>query len=223
MSDSEDSRDHRALHCYLLIEPLIDPDLHPEELPGLIHKIAQEGLGLPDGQHIHAARSTLYRYLKTYRSGGLSALRRLPRSDRGKVRVFEEEVIRRAVELRHTQKKRETRHLLKKLEQEFPKYRDKIKRSILDRHLSLRGASRYQLGVIALKVFKQFEAPGPNDLWTGDVMHSEADLRVIVPGLSGRRKVYLISWIDDYSRYLTHWNGFLRWRTVSRRPSRSST
>lgn len=215
MGSSDDDRDEVALRRFLLIEDLLDPDLAAEEHQQLFRKILDEGIELPDGNLIRRSRSSIYRYLRAYRDEQVRGLRPRPRSDTGKSRVIPVKVLKRSIELRHTQKKRETRHLIKKLEQEFPAHKGMIKRSTLDRHLALEGASRAQLGIIELKVFRRFEADIPNDLWIGDVMHGDGSLRVIVPGYELRHKVYLISWIDDHSRYLTH----SEWYLVERLPS----
>lgn len=213
MGSSDDRREAQALVRYRFLERLLDPDLTAGERRKLFEQIIAEGLEVGDGEYETRGRSTLYRYCSLFNTRGFAGLIARLRKDTGSSRSLPAHVLARAVELRRTQHDRETRHLMKMLEQQFPAYRGRIKRSTLDRHLAIAGASRRQLGVIELKVFKRFEAARPNARWLGDVMHGE--LRVIVPGSSGTHKVYLISWIDDHSRYLTH----SEWYLAERLPS----
>lgn len=212
MSLHDNRREERALVRFALIEELLDSGLSEDGRQLVFARLLEEGVEI-DGVTHCATRSTLYRYLEDYRKGGFSALLPKVRSDAGGSRAIPAHVLERAVDLRRTQKDRETRHLIKRLEQLFRSHKGRIHRSTLDRHLALAGMSRRQLGVVELKVFKRFEADAPNARWIGDVMHGE--IRVVVPGHSGLHKVYLISWIDDHSRYLTH----SEWYLAERLPS----
>lgn len=213
MGSSDDKREAAALARYRLLEELFDPELAPDRRREVFARLLSEGLQIGDEEHREVGRSTLYRYCRLFRERGFAGLIARRRKDFGSARTIPAHILARAVELRRTQPERESRHLIKMLEQQFKAHKGRIKRSTLDRHLAIAGASRRQLGVIELKVFKRFEAARPNARWLGDVMH--AVLRVIVPGKAGTHKVYLISWIDDYSRYLVH----SEWYLAERLPS----
>jgi len=47
---------------------------------------------------------------------------------------------------------------------------------------------------------RKFEAESPNDMWQSDVMHGPK----LEIGGERRRKTYLIAFIDDHSRLITH-------------------
>ena len=212
VSVHDDRREQRAFIRFALIEELIDPGLTEDGRRLVFARLLDEGIEI-DGIYHHVGRSTLYRYLVDYRAKGFAALHSKVRSDAGRSHAIPENILNRAISLRRIHKERETRHLIKRLEQLHRSHKGRICRSTLDRHLALAGVSRRQLGIIELKVFTRFEADAPNDRWLGDVMHGE--LRVMIPGHSGLHKVYLISWIDDHSRYLVH----SEWYLVERLPS----
>lgn len=212
MSLHDNRREERALVRFALIEELLDSSLTECERQLVFARLLEEGVEV-DGVTQCVTRSTLYRYLADHRKGGFSALLPKVRSDAGGSRAIPAHILTRAIGLRRTQKERETRHLITRLEQLFRSHKGHIHRSTLDRHLALAGVSRRQLGVVELKVFKRFEADAPNARWIGDVMHGE--IRVVVPGHTGLHKAYLISWIDDHSRYLTH----SEWYLAERLPS----
>lgn len=212
MSPHDNRREERALVRFTLIEELLDPNLTEDGRQLVFARLLEEGVEV-DGITHCVSRSTLYAYLADYRSRGFSALLPKVRSDAGRSHAIPENILKRAIALRQLHKERETRHLITRLEQLHRSHKGRICRSTLDRHLALAGASRRQLGVIELKVFNRFEADAPNAMWIGDVMHGE--LRVVIPGHSGLYKVYLISWIDDHSRYLVH----SEWYLVERLPS----
>ena len=209
MGTSRDRREDKALRSFRLIEEALDPDLTDEERSALVAGLVEQGVALPD-EILHASRATLYRYLLLYKKGGLQALKPKKRIDAGACRALPERVLKRAISLRHIMEKRDTPRVIKRLEQLFPAYKGKIKRSTLDRHLSLANASRRHLGVLVMKVRTRFQALEANNLWTGDVMHART-LRVVIPGAEGAgpHKIYLISWIDDYSRYVPHSEWYL--------------
>lgn len=209
MGSSDDERESAALVRYRFLEELLDPELSAEDRRKKFEQLVGEGLEISDEQHRVVGRSTLYRYCRLFRKRGFTALIARRREDTGSARAIPAHMLKRAVELRRTQPERESRHLIKMLEQQFPTHKGLFKRSTLDRHLAMAGVSRRQLGVIELKVFKRFEAARPNVRWLGDVMHGVAELRVIIPGCVGTHKVYLISWIDDHSRYLPHSEWYL--------------
>lgn len=214
MDYTTDRREERALRRFLLIADALDPDLADDERPLVIARLIEEGIAVHDDL-AQVSRATIYRWLKAYREGRMEALKPRKRKDAGICRALPERILKRAVTLRHILKSRDTRRIIKRLEQLYPAYKGKIKRSTLDRHLALANASRRQLGTLATKVHKRFEAPVANDLWTGDALKGDGEWRVVVPGSLGRHKITLISWIDDHSRYIPH----TEWYLVERLPS----
>ena len=214
VDDLADWREERAYRRFLLIEDALDPDLTDDERTAFLAEIVKAGVDVRD-EFVSASRATIYRYLKAYRDRRLEGLKPKRRRDAGACRAIPDRILQRAISLRHILKQRDTARVIKRLEQLYPAYKGKIKRSTLDRHLALANASRRHLGVVKLKVHTRFEAPTGNDLWTGDVMHACEEFRVVVPGQKGCHKIYLISWIDDHSRYITH----TEWYLVERLPS----
>lgn len=215
MGTTKDRREEQALRRFRLIEEALDPDLTDEERCAIIAGLVEQGVVLSD-DILHASRASIYRYLRLYKEGGFEALKPKKRCDAGVCHALPERVLKRAISLRHILKTRDTPRVIKRLEQLFAAYKGKIKRSTLDRHLASANASRRHLGIIVMKVRTRFEAPESNNLWIGDVMHGRK-LRALVPGAEGPvpHKIYLISWIDDHSRYVPH----SEWYLVENLPS----
>lgn len=116
------------------------------------------------------------------------------RTDAGQGRAIPEGVLEIAVALRW-EKPVSIRQLIETLEMAGKVERGVLKRSTLSE--ALIRAGRQALAQKAA-TFRRFEAAHRNQCWQGDAQHT---LQLPHPELPGRsRKVYLLAWIDDYSR-----------------------
>ncbi len=85
-----------------LLAPLYLQEVSPNKAARFLRQLASEEHLFPDGTQRKPSLSTLWRKWKQLRQGGLDALQRKPRSDRGTVRGERDALVERAVELRKT-------------------------------------------------------------------------------------------------------------------------
>jgi len=156
---------------------------------------------IPCSDRTSIGRSTILRWISLYRGSGEEIVALFPknREDRGKARVYDKDTCLGLIQLR-----KELPELPIRL------VRDKAQRrgilpadasadlSTLYRFLNAQGLMKKTPSQAVDR--RKFEAEFPNDLWQSDVMHGPK-LQV---GKERARKVYLIAFIDDHSRLITH-------------------
>ena len=185
-----------ALFRYGLVRPLLDERLSPGERARLVAELAAVEHPGPNGRRVRISRTTIYRWLKTYRDGGFDALLPAvrapgPTSDAGLL------------------------ELAVKLKRENPRRPATLVWELIAADLATSGEGRQLPSVRALqrqfarlglnlapvapvKIRGRFEAVKVNDRWIGDGMHG--------PHINGGRAI-LMAFIDDHSRLLVghHW------------------
>lgn len=156
---------------------------------------------IPSSDRTSIGRSTILRWISLYRErgGDITALFPKDREDRGKTRVYDKDTCLGLIQLR-----KELPDLPVRLVRDKAKKRGILPAdasddlSTLYRFLNTHGLMRK--GPSQAVDRRKFEAEYPNDLWQSDVMHGPK-LQV---GAERARKVYLIAFIDDQSRLITH-------------------
>jgi len=148
-----------------LLHPVIFGQIEEEQINQYLKKLVQQELLFPDGKRKSPSLSTLRRKLNLYSHGGFRGLARKIRSDRGKIRSVDQEVLDKAVELKKEQPFRSDNTINRILEAQYQKT---IATSTLYRHLRKAGATRLKLGVTGKKVRKRFTRDHTHDLWVGD-------------------------------------------------------
>jgi len=156
---------------------------------------------IPCSDRTSVGRSTILRWISLYKESGRGIVALFPknRGDQGKARAYDKDTCLGLIQLR-----KELPELPVRL------VRDKaLKRGILPADASYDLSTLYRFlnaqGLMkktpsAAVDRRKFEAEFPNDLWQSDVMHGPK-LQV---GKERARKVYLIAFIDDHSRLITH-------------------
>ena len=159
---------------------------------------------IPHSNQTRISRSTILRWVGMYLNGGrkLESLFPQGRNDSGKSRVLDEETGLALVRLRGQLPGMRVTELVKQMHD---------RRLVTDGvGLSLSTAYRFlhRNGLMAKESAavdrRKFEAELPNDLWQSDVMHGPQ----LLAG-DKRRKAYLIAFIDDHSRLITHGRFYL--------------
>lgn len=188
-----------ALFRYGVIAPLVERDsLDPGEVTRLIGEIAERKHYLPGKGPVDVGERTAYLWRKLYKEGGIDALRPRRRSDRGRSRKIDDNVLARAVELRQENPKRWTKTLVDilRLEHKIGE-QPAFHRSTLDRHLDRLGASRHRLRVLDGRVMIRMQFDDFGDLWVGDYHHGP-----LVMAPDGKlRTAKLGAFIDHTTRY----------------------
>jgi transposase InsO family protein len=191
-----------ALWRYGLIVPLLATDLHPAEARCIRTGILERKHVFPgEGKARGISERTLRRWLLSYRQGGFEGLKPKTRKDRGRPRNIEPEVLEKAAALREEVPERSTRQIIDILALDPGTRAGRLKRSTLSRHLHRLGKTRRLLKT-PKGSFRRYEKDRPNAQWQSDVWHGPYLPDPRNPGM--KRRTYLIAFMDDHSRLVTH-------------------
>jgi len=192
----DDAKLARALSRYRLIAEAAEAP-KGERTP-LLREVAGEQHTWPDGRTVRVSLRTLQRWVARFKRGGLTALGRAPRKDKGRMRALPEAAIARVVALRHEATARSTSTLIDIVERAGEVSKGTLRRSTLDRHLDRRGASRRMLHVLGTKRHVRLSFEHPLDFVLAD-FHDGPYIRTAVGEV---RRAVLGAFIDHCSRYL---------------------
>lgn len=181
---------------YALLEPLVDTYLSESEKREYAGRVCST-LGI--------SPRTLRRYLQRFREKGVYTLTRKKRSDSGVLRVFSEEILKKALHLLEQNSSRSIPMLMKLLEtdERIASQVRNISSSTLYYHLKKAGYNfKHQDKGNDQKIYHRFQADYPNQLWQGDARHG-----ILLPNPDNPKKnkmTYLFAWIDDFSRKIMY-------------------
>ena len=183
-----------ALHRWAVIAEAANDRLTPAVRGAVVRQAAARAHAHPDGTDHRYSRSTIDRWVRAWRKGGLDALRSTPRSDTGAVRAHPE-LFAEAAALRLELPSRSATQIASIL---FHRHGIRVAERTIRQQLQRRGLSRQALAAEP-KAFGRYEADRPNDRWITDVL-----VGPFVPfpkvASSVRAKLFLI--VDDHSRLL---------------------
>ena len=195
-NDDNETALARALVCYRLIaEAAAAP--HGART-ALLRLAASKEVAWPDGRAVSVTVRTLQRWLERFQRGGLRALVRAPRKDKGQVRAVPEAALARVITLRKEEPARSTPTLIDIVERADEVAQGALRRSTLDRHLDKRGASRRMLHVLGTKRHVKLAFPHPLDFVVGD-FHQGPYYRDVHGEI---RRAVLGAFIDHCSRFV---------------------
>ena len=180
-----------ALFRYGLIRQAADVELSKAQRGQLVRELASTSHMGPDGSPVVISRSTIDRWIRTYRKGGFKALHPSPRKLAPRTK---EKVLSLACDLRKEDPYRTAAHIAKIIAATdgwAPSART------LQRHFKSLGLSRSKLTSQSV-AYGRFEAEYPNELWVGDALHGP---------VVGDKKAILFCFLDDHSRLVVshHW------------------
>ncbi len=183
---------------YTVIAPLVTRPLHYGEQQALVAQQAAQVWQWPDGQSRTIHARTLLRWVAAYRVGGLVALQPQRETDRP-LQHTNPAVLDRAVALRAEDPHRSARMIIQMLEWAQEIEPGSLAYSTLTYHFRKVQAAAYEAAAPA-DTFRRRQAPYYNAEWQGD---SQMTLTLPDPNHPDRRKkVYLIAFIDDATRYV---------------------
>lgn len=185
-----------ALHRWAVIAEGANPRLTHAERGVVVRAIADRLHAHPDGTERRYGRSTIDRWIRDYRAGGLGALRPRPRSDSGLVRA-RPELFEEAVALRLELPSRSAAQIAEII---WARHRVRVSPRTLRDQLRRRGLHREALAAEP-KVFGRYEADKPNERWITDVL---VDPWVPFPRTAASIRARLFVIVDDHSRLLVH-------------------
>ena len=154
---------------------------------------------MPDGKVVELSARTIESWYYAHRHGGFEALYPGTRSDCGQSRAIAPEIAELILRAKREKPRRSIRRIIRMLERARRVKPGELSRSSVHRLLQLAGVSARPLRGPAAER-RSFIAEHAGDLWVGDALHGPL---VIAP--DGRtRKSYLLSQIDDATRYIVH-------------------
>lgn len=199
MTDKE--REDVALFRFGVINDLVGATrLEHGELSRRIKQKSSARWNIPHSQRTRISDNTIRRWVRIYEKSGhqLDSLKPLPRNDIGRSRQVDEETVLSLVRLRKAKPLLPVAQLIEQME----------KKQLVSPGYTLRLSTAYRIlkkaGLSGRPSSDQvdrrrFEAEFPNDIWQSDVMHGP---HVLFDGK--KRKSYLIAFLDDHSRLITH-------------------
>jgi len=194
--DDKQRREDIALFRYQTIAEVV-AEHNGSARQRLMAAIARRQHDIPHSGRTSIGVRTLQRWVKDYLDHGLPGLEPVERQDAGRERALTPDVLTLAVALRREKPGCSVRQLIETLELAGKVQRGQLKRSTLAEALIRAGCSRQALAP-KKETFRRFGAEHRNQSWQGDAQHT---MQLPHPALPGRnRKVYLLAWIDDFSR-----------------------
>ena len=188
-----------ALFRLSVLGPLASRDrLEQGELKALLRELAAKSYAIPDSKRIFLSEKTIEGWYYAWKRGGIEALTPKPRSDRGRSKMSDplQDAI---IAAKKDNPGRSIRTIRKLVGASGLAGCQSLSRSSIHRLLQSQGLSA-MTGSAAMPVERRsFVAAKAGDIWYGDVMHGP---KVVVAGRL--RKVYLVSFMDDASRLITH-------------------
>jgi putative transposase len=191
-----DMPDTIALHRWAVIAEGANARLSPAERGVVVRGIVARPHAHPDGTERRYGRSTIDRWIRDYRAGGLAALRPQARADTGVMRAAPE-LFEEAVALRLELPTRSAAQIAEIL---WARHRVRVSPRTLRDQLRRRGLHREALAAEP-KAFGRYEAARANERWITDVL---VDPWVPHPRTAASIRARLFLIVDDHSRLLVH-------------------
>lgn len=188
-----------ALFRLSVLGPLASRDrLEKGDLKALVRELAAKSYAIPDSKRSFISEKTIEGWYYAWKRGGIDALTPKPRSDRGSSKMTQalQEAICAAKKENPGRSLRSIRQLV--AASGLPGA-TRLSRSSIHRLLQQRGISNLPGSQAQPVEHRSFVAAHAGDIWYGDVMHGP---KVLVGGRL--RKVFLVSFMDDASRLITH-------------------
>lgn len=194
--EDQQHREEIALFRYRVIaEVVTEPSGHRRQQ--LMATIVKRQHEIPHSSRTSIGLRTLQRWVKDYQDFGLPGLMPQERRDAGQGQAIAPAIVEAAAKLRRDVPGRSVRQVIEMLEMSRQVPRGVLKRSTLADALARCGHTRPERKAKAA-TYQRFQEEHRNRSWQGDCQHT---LVLPHPALPNRnRKVYLLAWMDDYSR-----------------------
>jgi transposase InsO family protein len=200
MTDDE-YRQALALFRYGLIAEFIQLPAGNRGLYARLREKANAEYTIPGSTRTRVAPETLRHWLKDYRRGGFDALLPKGRADRGQSRRLPQAVADALVSLKDEQPGLSIPQLIRALRESGAAPESvPLPASSVHRLLSRAGLMHQHPAQPSAQDRRRFAFAQAGELWMSDVMHGPS---VAVPG-RGRRKAYLIAFLDDATRVVPY-------------------
>lgn len=187
-----------ALFRLTVLGPLASRQhLEKGDVKALVRDLAARSYAIPDSRRTCISEKTIEGWYYAWKRGGIDALVPKSRSDRGNSKISAS--LQEAICLAKKENPRRSLRTIRQLvgASGLPGA-TRLSRSSIHRLLQRQGLSKLP-GAVQPEERRSFVAAHAGDIWYGDVMHGP---KVLVNGRL--RKVFLVSFMDDASRLITH-------------------
>jgi putative transposase len=188
-----------ALLRLSVLGPLASRDhLNRGELKTLIKQLSQQTYQIPNSRRVYLSEKTIERWYYQWKAKGIEGLISTVRSDKNTCQLSPEI---QAMILAHKKDNpaRSVQTIIDYLEVEGKVPKKTLSRSTVHRLLKKNKLSTRVIDSVEKIERRAFESEFSGDLWFGDVMHGP-----MIQTDKGRRKVYLVTVMDDASRLACH-------------------
>lgn len=188
-----------ALFRLSVLGPLASRDrLEQGELKRLLRELSTQSYAIPNSRKVFLSEKTIEGWYYAWKRDGIEALTPKPRSDRGLSKMSD--AIQDAVCTVKREKPGRSLRIIRQIvgASGLPGA-TKLSRSSIHRLLQTRGISNLPGSAVQPVERRSFVAARAGDIWYGDVLHGP---KVFINGQV--RKAYLVTFMDDASRLITH-------------------
>jgi putative transposase len=185
---------------YRLIAPIVSrQNLLPGQIQALINEVAGKTYQIPYSSRNTVSVRSIERYLQSYRQEGFAGLK--PKERSGRNTRIPEEYLKLAAILKKENPRRSCEQIIKTLELSGKVPDGVLKKSTVYDYLEKQELTR-RFTQKEHKAYQRYQARHRNQRWIGDTCQL---LYLNDPDHPGKKKkVYLIGWLDDFSRLATH-------------------
>lgn len=168
------------------------------ELNKIMDDLATKTYSIPNSNRSHISRKTIENWYHAWLKNGIEGLAPKKRSDNGKTQIVPE-LREKIIELKKANLSRSINTIMLLLKQQGLIGEKTLTRSTVYRFLKNRNLNKRTVNDAEIIERRSFVAEHAGDIWQADVMHGPK-----IQTEKGLRKVYLVSLIDDATRFITH-------------------
>jgi len=182
-----------------VLGPLISRDkLETGELSRILTDLSSKTYDIPNSKNKYISQRTIERWYYNWRRDGIDGLNPKRRLDcqSTKIPIKAQKHI---LQLKKDNKSRSLNTIIHILERQGIVSKNDLSRSAVYRFLKNNNLASRSCSDAETIERRAFVAEHANDIWHGDVMHGPK-----IQTKNGLKKVYLVSFVDDASRFLTH-------------------
>jgi transposase InsO family protein len=172
--------------------------LNRGELKKIIKELAQQTYQIPNSKRVHLSEKTIERWYYLWKKTGIDGLNSKIRSDKHSCQLppdIQEAII----ACKKDNPARSIQMIIDFLETTGRVKKGELARSTVHRLLKKHRINKRLIAEVEKIERRAFESQFAGDLWYGDVMHGPS-----IQTAHGRRKVYLVTVMDDASRLICH-------------------
>jgi len=209
---NQEDQETLANFRFSLIAPLVTRELSKGERQKVLTELAGQTHLTPKGECKRFSVRTLERYVAAYEKEGPVGLIPKVRKDAAHCRVIPPDLLDKAVALKLEAPTRSVRQIIRILELTGSCPEDFLKPSTLNNHL-YEAESVQKLLDGSKEAYRRYEMAYRNQVWQADTHHT---LYLPHPKQPNKRRLaYLIVFLDDYSRLITHGEFFFEENVLS--------